>query len=551
MAEDNKRKKKLVKLGEKDERYDSYGHKIDRPIVKPPERTPVRQPVKQTERQFTPETKRMPATQTADKRKVRETGERPARENIRQTAKEENKKKLYSSIPAKEEAPHERRIRERAPIKRKHILNAVKVMVILLLIPGVVCMFVFGFGDKKSDLEKAFLKTGTIENIYNVKAQIIRDEYGITAEFTGKMIPTVNDGDRVAAGAKIGYIVKPEYENELEKLRQTDSKIQAAQNASSYVESQHIELGPINEQINTLTDKLSAVSASSSNLSQYSNIIKELNLLFDTKHGIMMNAATTDDYINSLKAQRATILTNLGEYMKEVTSPYAGAVSFYADGEESVVSQKATQISQYLSRKGETGNILSESALQFSDTKLVCSIGAEVTSGQTVARITPDVNYYVSADVSDVDYSVFTTGKEITVRAKNRDFSVEAQVEEVLKYADKTYVLLKSSTGLSGAVSQRIIDTELVIDHMEGIKVPKRALDEWDTAGLTARIAVLRANYVSFVYVNVLAADGEYAIISPSNDFVSEEDEGITSVRINDIYIVNHETVTEGQIIGG
>ena len=137
------------------------------------------------------------------------------------------------------------------------------------------------------------------------------------------------------------------------------------------------------------------------------------------------------------------------------------------------------------------------------------------------------------------------------VRAKNRDFSVEAQVEEVLKYADKTYVLLKSSTGLSGAVSQRIIDTELVIDHMEGIKVPKRALDEWDSAGLTARIAVLRANYVSFVYVNVLAVDGEYAIISPSNDFVSEEDEGITSVRINDIYIVNHETVTEGQIIGG
>ena len=551
MAEDNKRKKKLVKLGEKDERYDSYGHKIERPTVKPPERTSVRQPVKQTERQFTPETKKMPATRTADRRPVRETGERPARESDRHTAKEENKKKLYSSIPAKDEAPHERRIRERAPKRRKYIFNAVKVVMILLLITGVVCMFVFGFGDKKSDLEKAFLKTGTIENIYNVKAQIMRDEYGITAGFTGKMIPTVNDGDRVAAGAKIGYIVKPEYENELEKLRQTDSKIQAAQNASSYVESQHIELGPINEQINVLTDKLSAVSASSSNLSQYSNIIKELNLLFDTKHGIMMNAATTDDYINSLKAQRATILANLGEYMKEVTSPYAGAVSFYADGQESVVSQKATQISQYLSKKGETGNILSESALQFSDTNLVCSIGAEVTAGQTVARITPDVNYYVSADVSDVDYSVFTTGKVIMVRAKNRDFSVEAQVEEVLKYADKTYVLLKSSTGLSGAVSQRIIDTELVIDHMEGIKVPKRALDEWDTAGLTARIAVLRANYVSFVYVNVLAVDGEYAIISPSNDFVSEEDEGITSVRINDIYIVNHETVTEGQIIGG
>ena len=124
-------------------------------------------------------------------------------------------------------------------------------------------------------------------------------------------------------------------------------------------------------------------------------------------------------------------------------------------------------------------------------------------------------------------------------------------MEELLKFGNKTYVLLESSTGLVGAVSQRVIDSDLVIDHMEGLKIPKRALSEWDSAGLTARIAVLRANYVSYVYVNVLAADGEYAIISPSNDFVDKEDEGVTSVRVNDIYIVNHEKVSEGQIIGG
>ena len=111
--------------------------------------------------------------------------------------------------------------------------------------------------------------------------------------------------------------------------------------------------------------------------------------------------------------------------------------------------------------------------------------------------------------------------------------------------------MFESSTGVAGAAAERIIDSELIIDQMSGLKVPKRALSEWDSAGLTARIAVLRSSYVSYVYVNILAEDGEYAIISPSNDFVTEQDEGVTSVRVNDIYVVNHEKVTEGQIIGG
>ena len=141
----------------------------------------------------------------------------------------------------------------------KNIFKILKIAMVLLLIAGTVCLFIFGIGEKKSDIEQAFLTTGTIENLYNVKAHIIRDEHGITAGFSGKMLSAVNDGDRVAAGATIGYIVKPEYEQELIKLRQVDDKISAVQNAASYVESQHTELGFMNEQINNLTDKLAGM----------------------------------------------------------------------------------------------------------------------------------------------------------------------------------------------------------------------------------------------------------------------------------------------------
>lgn len=537
MAEDNKRKRTLVKVGEKsNERYDSYGHKIEKrsvsttPVTPPKKELPKREPEK--EREATGETT---------------TKQEPQRKKEKRTPA----KKLYSGATQEELPSHERRIQERAPQRRKNILKILKIAMVLLLIAGTVCLFIFGIGEKKSDIEQAFLTTGTIENLYNVKAHIIRDEYGITAGFSGKMLSAVNDGDRVAAGATIGYIVKPEYEQELVKLRQVDDKIAAVQNAASYVESQHTELGFMNEQINGLTDRLAGMSADSSNLSQYYSVMKELDSLFGTKHEIIINADVSDDYLRELQAERKRIESGLSSFMVEVKTSQAGVVSFYADSQTQDATDKTAQISEYLRKKGETGNYLSEEALRYTQSNLYYSVGTDVTQGQTVARVTPDVTYYIAAEVSGLDYSVFQAGKQITVRSKNRDFSVEAAVEEVLKFGDKAYVLFESSTGVAGAAAERIIDSELIIDQMSGLKVPKRALSEWDSAGLTARIAVLRSSYVSYVYVNILAEDGEYAIISPSNDFVTEQDEGVTSVRVNDIYVVNHEKVTEGQIIGG
>ncbi len=551
MAEDNKRKRTLVKVGEKSsERYDSYGHKIEKPVSRPAVSTSV--PQKETR-----VSDRTPKKENETKQKIKkETAKEPNKKTPdKQPSKTENKasqkKKLYSRIPTKELPPHERRIRERKPKRVKNISNIVKVALVLLLIAGVACLFIFSIGDKKNGIEQAFLSTGTIENVYNAKAQIIREEHGVNAEFSGKLIAAVNDGDRVAAGAIVGYVVKPEFEEELVSLRNTEDKINAAQNAASYVENQHTEFGTLNEEIANLTVVLSGMSSDSSDLSEYSSALRELNALFETKHEIMMNAESTDAYITSLKNEREQILSNLQNYMQEVKTSHAGVVSFYADNKAGEATQKVSQISEYISKKGETGNFISEFALKFEASDLAYTVGASVSAGQTVARITPDVTYYITADVTGLDYSVFKPGKQITVRAKTRDFSVEAKVEETLKFGDKTYVLLESSTGLVGSVSQRVIDAELVIDHMEGLKVPKRALSEWDSAGLTARIAILRANYVTYVYVNVLATDGEYAIISPSNGFADKEAEGITSVRVNDIYIVNHEKVSDGQIIGG
>lgn len=541
-----KKTKSLVKLnGKSDERYDNYGYRIEKPRP----------------RQSSEITRESPSVKSAGSHEP-ESVIKPPKGEKRAAPSKQHESLYKSSLSSKAQQPnsaaskelssHERRISERAPKRKKNILLAVKVGLFIFLIACTILIILYNKEDNENTPKTTFISTGTIENSFHADVHMIRDESAVTAGFSGKLIAAVNEGDRVAAGTVIAYVVKPEYESDLKKLRDIEDKIATAQSASSYLEiSQSTEISTMNENIRDLTYQLSALSGVSSEMRDYSELINKLGDLFQMKNDIMMNAETADAYITALKNERETVLARLGDSMHEIKTQQAGVVSFYADSESQNASGKAQAIAEYINKKGETGNLLSETALYFENTEMRYSVGADVGENDVVARITPDVTYYLAADITGIDYSGLNEGKTILIKASGREFSIDATVQEVLKYGDKMYLLLKSSTGIAGTISRRVVKSDIIVDYCEGIKVPKRALTEWDTARLTARITIVRSNYVSYVYVNVLAEDSEYAIISNSNGFGSENDNEITNIRINDLYVVNYEKVTEGQIIGG
>ncbi len=539
---DKKTPKPLVKLnGNSAERYDSYGYRIEKPKAKPPAAA--------ERRSANPAAARQPDGRSGNAQKT-ETRPRelPGKPQHRQKPQE----RPYAQKTQPESFPsHERRISERSPKRKKSILTAVKVLLFLLLVAGTIFIILYNKEENENMPKTAFLSTGTIENFFSADIHMIRDESAVTAGFSGKLVAAVNEGDRVAAGAVIAYVVKPGYENDLKNLRDIEDKITTAQSASSYVGTQSGEINSMNETIREVTYLLSAMSGDTAGMSAYPELIKKLDGLFRMKNDIMMNAETADAYITELKNERAAVLARLGDSMHEVKTQQAGVVSFYTDSESQNASGKAQAITEYINKKGETGNLLAESALSFGSTDLRYTVGADVGENDVAARITPDVTYYLAADITGINYSGLSEGKSVAVKASGREFSIDATVQELLRYGDKTYVLMKSSTGIAGTISKRVVKSDIVVDSSEGIKVPKRALAEWDSAGLTARIAIVRSNYVSYVYVTILAEDSEYAIISNSNGFGSEDPDSITSVRINDLYVVNYEKVTEGQIIGG
>ena len=86
----------------------------------------------------------------------------------------------------------------------------------------------------------------------------------------------------------------------------------------------------------------------------------------------------------------------------------------------------------------------------------------------------------------------------------------------------------------------------MVVDFQEGIKVPLRALFDWDAAGVTAALALVRGSYIEYIYVNILIQNDKYAIVTSQSYF--EPEDGTAALRVNDIYIVEHERVEEGQV---
>lgn len=435
---------------------------------------------------------------------------------------------------------------QRKANKKDKILLGIKIGAFVLVVAGLIFLIVRK-GSNAGKIKTDFIQTGVIDKYFDSELTFIRTEYEVTSLGSGRVIPAVNEGDKVAAGSLVAHVVKDGYEDELEKLREIESKIAVAINASSYIGSDtNVELIAINEKIDAIRQKISRLSLSG-DISKYSECIKELKTALEVKNNILANIDSPNAYVKELQAERDVIYNGLADYMNEITAPYAGVVSFHIDGNQNTSSINTKKIIEYT--KSEMGNTdtLTQSVTEFKNNEMQYMYGKSVTHGDVIARITPDVTYYISVDCTEAQAGSISVGDHLMLRSEARDYSVTADVVAVFLNGSKSSVLLETSSGLASSLSNRKVKGDVILSYTEGIKVVRRCLSEIDSAGVTARIAIVRSGYVEFVYVNILASDGEYVIISNKSQ-LSQGDDGI-SVRINDQYVINHEDVREGQVI--
>ncbi len=490
------------------------------------------------------EEKRRPAEQKKSKKK-------PERQTKVKEKKEE--KKPEKTEPVEEEkrelTPAEQR-KQIAKQKRRATVGGIFKVIAVILIIALIIVLISVNSRKNEGINTQYLSTGYIEDAASGTISFIRAETPVYSSFSGVFVPDVNEGDRVSKNAIIGHVVKAEYSETLKELKEIESRIAAALKASSYVDaSKSGEMLSIENAIENRINDMAALAMSGS-LSGYSRIFSELDELFSQKNELEMSTENTDTYIKGLRRERNATLEKIASYMHEIYAPVSGVVSFYTDGMEGRVSDIKKSMGErvastnFTSVQSSTLTSSEYESLSLPETTPATVLGREVGNGTVVAHIATENSFYVTMEVDDAEsHHIYSGGSaEIYIDSGNILFS--AETVGVFYYGNKAVAVFSASRALDSTVSFRREEGRIIFSHVEGFKVPLRALTDWDSAGVTARITLIRSGYVRYAYVNVLSRDSDYAIVNSRSTL---DDGSGYYVRENDEYVVNYDKVQEGQ----
>ena len=475
------------------------------------------------------------ATQTAQT--AQEAQDRTAPET---ESEEQPKKKLTAA---------ELRARYVKMQRRETWLGVLKVLAVVLVLALIIVLITVN-SRKDKQIDTQYLSVGYIDDAADGTLSFLRAESPVYSHVSGVFVPNVNEGDRVAKNAVIGHVIKEEYSEDLKELKDIESRISAAQRASSYIDSSRSgEMLALENAIESGIDEMARL-AMSGGLAGYSAKFNELSDLFARRGELEMNAESTDTYIKDLQKQRNKILNRISASMHEVHASQAGVVSFHTDGNEI----RATEATETLiariaatSFKSELSSTLSEAelaAITLPESTPESSSGRAVSNGSEVARITGENEFYITVQVADPEAHHIVPGNIAEIYAPDENIRFDAEIVGIYYCGSVSLAVLKSDRALDATVTLRRLRGTVIFSHVEGRKVPLRVLTDWDKAGLTARLTVLRSGYVRYAYVNVLSNDGVYAIIN--NRSTLDDGTGIW-VRENEEYVVNFDKVTEGQ----
>lgn len=463
--------------------------------------------------------------------------------------KREDKKKLAELMARSDDRSHRRRAVSKKRERKIRSAQLVKASIVVLIIV-IVLLITLSKCDYDDPYGTAYVTSGSIEFMSDAKVSFIREEEVCTAPESGILVPAVNEGEKVSAGTTIAYVTTAERTELIDQLAEIEEKIEAIRkldNSSSGVMS--ADVTAIDEEIDVLSRELADATANGQ-MERYSEIKNEIDSLIIKRNELITDSQSGSSYLTSLESEKHLIEERIKIYTKPVVAKSAGIVSFYIDGNESAFSEY-----NKLLKENSASDVINISSVSSGEGKSL--LDSQVSAGSVVAKVITSNDYYVAA-VTEGSADV-QNGKKLPVKSKDRAYVSDIEVVSVSYSAGKTLIIGKTSKSLVSSLGKRMIDGEVITGQYSGMKIPLSSLTEFDSTGSTARLTLVRSNYVVYAYVNILAKDAEYAIISDKTAFsdavIKDKDGNVVEVdktkgvSVNDIFVLKPEYVKEGDVL--
>ncbi|MFQ9308376.1 MAG: HlyD family efflux transporter periplasmic adaptor subunit [Paraclostridium sordellii] len=368
----------------------------------------------------------------------------------------------------------------------------------------------------KTTTKTLTLKNEMVEESFNKKGLIIRDEYVINSNFDGKVEYYLKDGDRVKKKEDIACVYSNEIsDDDLKNLKKIKNDISSIENGdTAFIKK---DIGNINKEISLISQKLQ-IELLNENIDVYGQIEK-INKLIDDKN-LLINSDLNDKSLKNKQVQEKEV-TNLIDKNTEVfKSKNSGVVSYQFDGNEEKFNFDNINQIKIKDIEGTKNN--------YKD----ISKEKKLDKGEPIARIINNLKQFVAISCNEEEIKKFKIGQKIILSSDIE--KINSKVYDIYKEGKQYIVILEISEQNVEIYDTRIKEFDIIYKSIEGLKVPKKAVVNSD--GKKGVYVVSETGDAKFVELKgTLYESEEYIVI----DHYKNDINGVDTIKIYDEIILN------------
>ena len=406
-------------------------------------------------------------------------------------------------------------------MKRKIPWFQITSVVLSIIVISYIVYNAFAYSYSPIDTQRLTEET-TIEETIDFKGFALRDEKIIDTSASGTVIPLAHDGKRVANGDDIAVVCQNDDQaaayTKLESLKQ---ELERYKNINDPDGTQELSADKLNTKISDAYDDImDAVTTGA-----YDELPDALTAYADkcaTKQILTDGSIDLSAKLTSLENEIATLTAQNINY-SSVKAPKSGYYINTIDGYESALSYK--------------------DALSLTSQQIESALNAEpaAVSGNSLGKIVESYKWYIVGETESQNSSYFKNGAKITVNFPKEGVNhVTMLVEKADTQGDKMTVVLSCSLMDETFANMRTEDMQIVTKSHTGYRVPSNVIrfDEDNNTG----IYVLRGKIITFIPVEIIYTEDDFAIISSSSS-------NGKSVRLYDEVIIKGKDLEDGKVI--
>lgn len=405
----------------------------------------------------------------------------------------------------------------------KKQISISKVISIVLCITVFSYMAYNAFAYSYSPIDTITLTEKTeFEETFEFTGFALRDEKVIAKNISGSVLPLVNDGNRVAKGDPVAVVCNNDADAlSYKKLELAKKNLERYKKLSSNIGAEELSAEKLNSDILTAYENMmdGITCGIYDKIGEYSEAFEEKCA---TKQILVENSIDVSSQISALEAEIASL-----EGKNIATTPLSAPGSGY-----------------YINTADGCENILKyEDALSLSAGQISKALKSKPTPGtnSSMGKIVSSYRWYM-VGIADKKYSTeFSAGKSIKVNFPDSGIkNVTMRVDSVKAEGNGLTVVLSCNIMDEVYANMRIETVQVITSSGEGYKIPSNAV-RFDSNNKSG-IYVLRGKIISYIYADILYAEGDSVIVDST-------DSNGSGIALYDEVIIKGKDLEDGNVI--